>query len=63
MVNNYTDNKAMSAPSWGFAGWFGLSLAILAYTFMCDTNFSQSRQKRHKGRQQPHRNASVYYNY
>ena len=28
MVKNYTDNKAISAPSMGLAGWLGLSLAI-----------------------------------
>ena len=29
VVKNFTDNKAISAPSWGFAGWLGLSLAIM----------------------------------
>ena len=28
VVHNYTDNKAISAPSLGLAGWLGLSLAI-----------------------------------
>ena len=27
-VDNSTDNKAISAPSWGLAVWLGLSLAI-----------------------------------
>ena len=27
VVYNYTNNKAISAPSWGLAGWLGLSLA------------------------------------
>ena len=26
-VTNSTDNKAISAPSWGLAGWLGLNLA------------------------------------
>ena len=24
VVHNYTDNKDISAPSWGLAGWLGL---------------------------------------
>ena len=27
VVYNYTNNKAISAPSWGLAGWLWLSLA------------------------------------
>ena len=27
VVHNHTDNKAISAPSWGLAGWLGLSWA------------------------------------
>ena len=29
MVHNYTDEKAISAPRWGLAGWLRLSLAIV----------------------------------
>ena len=28
VVPHSCDNKAISAPSWGLAGWLGLSLAI-----------------------------------
>ena len=28
VVDNSTDNNAISAPSWGLAGWLGLSLEI-----------------------------------
>ena len=28
-VKNLTDDKAISAPSWGLACWLGLSLAII----------------------------------
>ena len=27
VIHNHTNNKAISAPSWGLAGWLGLSLA------------------------------------
>ena len=30
-VQNYTDNKAISAPSWGLAGWLGLSLVTTGF--------------------------------
>ena len=35
VVHNYTDNKAISAPSRGWAGWLGLSLAISTQLMTC----------------------------
>ena len=34
MVPHSCDNNAISAPSWGLAGWLGLSLAIIL-NFQC----------------------------
>ena len=45
MVHTYTDNKAISAPSWGFAGWLGLSLAILEYKSQSNNNTDFLREK------------------
>ena len=32
VAQNSTDIKAISAPSWGLAGWLGLSLAIRVFS-------------------------------
>ena len=42
VVKNYTDNKAISAPSWGLAGWIGLSLEKIKKTHYIKKMFTIS---------------------